>query len=248
MREKIYKLVEVNDNTCFWGKIYDVAMIVVIAISLMPLAFKEEPKALLVVDIIVQGIFIVDYIFRWITADFYFGKRGAASFLRYPLTPYAIIDMLAIVPMLVTWTKGIELLRLLRVLQGVRVFRVFKALRYSKSLHIISEVFRKQRTPLMAVASLAAGYVLFSALLIFHVEPETFPRFFDAIYWAATSMATVGYGDIVPTTIVGRVITIFSSIAGLAVIALPSAIIAAGYMSEVDEERAEAAANGKDKL
>ena len=237
LRKRIYKIVEVADDAGFWGKVYDYTMIAVIAASLVPLAFKEEPRALIAVDHVAQAVFIIDYLLRWLTADYYFGKKTASSFLRYPLTPFAVIDLLSIVPLLTAWSRGLELLRLLRVLRAVRVFRVFKALRYSRSVHIIGEVFRKQRTPLLAVAFLAAGYVLFSALLIFHVEPEAFATFFDAVYWATTSMATMGYGDIVAVTVVGRIVTMVSSVFGLAIIALPAGIISVGYMKALEEDR-----------
>ena len=237
MRKRIYQIVEVAEGTGFWGKAYDIAMIAVIAASLVPLAFKEEPRALVMVDHVAQVVFIIDYLLRWATADFHLGKPGAASFLRYPVTPFAVIDLLSIIPLLIAWSRGLELLRLLRVLRAVRVFRVFKALRYSKSLHIIGAVFRKQRTPLLAVAFLAAGYVLFSAMLLFHVEPEAFSTFFDAVYWATTSMATMGYGDIVAVTVVGRIVTMVSSVFGLAVIALPAGIISVGYMQEVEKSK-----------
>jgi len=234
LRKRLYQIVEVADDAGFWGKVYDYAMIAVIAASLVPLAFKEEPRAFVVVDRVAQVVFIIDYLLRWITADYYFGKRSVGAFLRYPLTPLAIIDLLSIVPLLVAWSRGLELLRLLRVLRAIRVFRVFKALRYSKSIYIIGEVFRKQRTPLLAVAFLAAGYIVFSALLIFHVEPDAFATFFDAVYWATTSMATMGYGDIVAVTVVGRVVTMASSVFGLLVIALPAGIISVGYMVEIE--------------
>jgi voltage-gated potassium channel len=237
LRKKIYQVVEVAEGTGLLGKVYDCAMIAVIAASLVPLAFKQEPRALIVVDHIAQAVFIVDYLLRWVTADLHLGKPGAGAFLRYPFTPFAVIDLLSIVPLLFGWTRGLELLRLLRVLRAVRVFRVFKALRYSKSLHIIGAVFRKQRTPLLAVAFLAAGYVLFSAMLIFHVEPEAFATFFDAVYWATTSMATMGYGDIVAVTVVGRIVTMASSVFGLAIIALPAGIISVGYMQEVEKSK-----------
>ena len=99
----------------------------------------------------------------------------------------------------------------------------------------ISAVFRKQKTPLLAVATFAAGYILISALVIFHVEPDSFRTFFDALYWATISMATVGYGDIVPVTVVGRLVTMFSSVFGIAIIALPAGIISVGYMNEISE-------------
>ena len=89
----------------------------------------------------------------------------------------------------------------------------------------------------MCVLSLAIAYVVISALLIFNVEPDSFNTFFDAIYWATVSLTTMGYGDIYPVTTIGRVVTIFSSVLGIAIVALPAGIITAGYMSELQESK-----------
>ena len=78
---------------------------------------------------------------------------------------------------------------------------------------------------------------LVSALIIFNVEPESFDTLFDAIYWATVSLTTVGYGDIYPVTTAGRVITMLSSVFGIAVVALPAGIITAGYMNAINEEK-----------
>jgi voltage-gated potassium channel len=86
------------------------------------------------------------------------------------------------------------------------------------------------------VGTLAGAYILISALVIFNVEPESFETFFDAIYWATVSLTTVGYGDIYPVTTVGRVVTMLSSILGIAIIALPAGIITAGYMKEIENK------------
>lgn len=87
---------------------------------------------------------------------------------------------------------------------------------------------------MLAVCTLVIVYILTAALLIFNAEPETFGNFFDAIYWATISITTVGYGDICPVTMIGQFITMISSIFGIAVVALPSSIITAGYMKELE--------------
>ncbi|MCD7843371.1 MAG: potassium channel family protein, partial [Clostridiales bacterium] len=87
-----------------------------------------------------------------------------------------------------------------------------------------------------AVGTLAVGYVLISALIVFNVEPDTFDTFFDAIYWATVSLTTVGYGDIYPVTVIGKIVAMMSSFIGIAIIALPSGIITAGYMSELSKQ------------
>ena len=75
-----------------------------------------------------------------------------------------------------------------------------------------------------------------SALVVFNVEPDSFSNFFDAVYWATVSLTTVGYGDIYPVTTIGRIITMLSSIFGIAIVALPAGIITAGYMNELRKE------------
>lgn len=94
-------------------------------------------------------------------------------------------------------------------------------------------MIRKSRDALIAVGTLAVGYIIVSALVIFNVEAESFSTFFDAVYWATVSLTTVGYGDIYPVTTFGRVITMVSAFVGIAIVALPAGIITAGYMEEI---------------
>jgi len=109
-------------------------------------------------------------------------------------------------------------------------------LRYSKSVKIIAAVFKKSKESLIAVGTLAVAYIIISALIIFNVEPESFNTFFDAIYWATVSLTTVGYGDIYPVTTIGRIVTMVSSLFGIAIVALPAGIITAGYMGEINKK------------
>lgn len=235
-RKRIFQIIETSSGNDTASSIYDFSMIVVIVASLVPLAFKESTPAFLVIEWVTTAIFIVDYLLRLLTADLKL-QKGAASFLFYPITPLAIIDLLCILPAFIALSSSFRLLKIVRLLRAFRVFRAFKALRYSRNMIIIVSVIRKQRTALLAVFSLAASYILISALVIFNVEPDSFDNFFDAVYWATVSLTTVGYGDIYPVTDAGRVITMLSSILGIAVVALPAGIITAGYMSELEKEK-----------
>jgi voltage-gated potassium channel len=123
------------------------------------------------------------------------------------------------------------------MLRAMRVLRVFKAARYSRSLQIIGNVFKTSKEPLTAVGSLAVMYILVSALVIINVEPDSFDNYFDAVYWATVSLTTMGYGDIYPVTSVGRIVTMLSSMFGIAIVALPAGIITAGYMNEIEKEK-----------
>jgi voltage-gated potassium channel len=153
----------------------------------------------------------------------------------------AIIDLLSILPSMSIINSGFKALRVLRMIRAFRVFRMFKAFRYSSSFRIIGNVVKKSKKSLIAVGVLAAGYIVLSALIVFNVEPDSFVTFFYAIYWATVSLTTVGYGDIYPATNLGRVISMFSAILGVAVIALPSGVITASYLDELREAKKEKA-------
>lgn len=235
MRKRLFEIIETAGENDKLSHAYDILMIFTIAVSIMPLTMKEPGVAWQVIDKICVAVFIADYAFRLITADYKYESASVASFIRYPFSPMAIIDLVSILPSFILINKGFRLLRLLRMARALRVFRVFRALRYSRSFEIIISVVKNSKDSLVAVCVLAAAYILISALVIFNVEPDSFNNFFEAIYWATVSLTTVGYGDIYPVTSVGRVITMISSFFGIAVVALPAGIITAGYMNELEE-------------
>lgn len=234
-RKRLYEIIERSEHHDQASSVYDLLMIGVIIISLIPLAFKTENLFFTVVDKVCVSVFIIDYILRWITADYKFEKSGIISFVKYPFSAMAIIDLISILPSLTILSSGFKLLRVLRMIRAMRVLRVFKAMRYSKSFEIIGNVLRSSKDSLIAVCALASGYILISALVIFNVEPDSFNTFFDAVYWATVSLTTVGYGDIYPVSTLGRIITMLSSVFGIAIVALPAGIITAGYMSEISK-------------
>lgn len=235
MRKKIYEIIEPSGNVGKLSSVYDFVMMTTIIVSIFPLAFKTTNLIFQWIDYITVAIFIFDYLLRLITADIKL-KKSVASFFLYPITPMAIIDLLSILPSVSVLNSSFRLLKLFRLLRTLKVLRAFKFLRYSKSFEIISNVFKKQKKVLAAVATMAVAYVLVSALVIYNVEPESFNSFFDAVYWATISLTTVGYGDLYPVTTIGRIVTMISSVFGIAIIALPSGVITAGYLSEINKD------------
>lgn len=238
MRQRIYEIIEVAAEEDVLSKIYDSVMMVVIFISLIPLAFKRQTDYFVIIDNVCVTIFIIDYFLRVITADLK-KKKGVISFFIYPFTPMAIIDLLSILPSITILNNGFKLLKIFRLMRTFRIFRIFKAVRYSKNILLIIKVLKRQKDSLLVVLGLALGYVMVSALIIFNVEPQTFDTFFDAIYWATVSLTTMGYGDIYPVSMAGQVITMLSAILGIAIVALPDSIITTGYMEEINEQKKE---------
>ena len=187
---------------------YDWVMLIAILVATIPLMFREQSTLFYYFDVIPCGLFILDYILRWITADYRNPKRGAWAFVVYPFTIIAIIDLLSILPTFNFVKDAFKLTRIIRLLKFVRMV---------------------------------------TALMMFNADQQINPNdgdylfatFFDAFYWSACTLTTVGYGDIFPISTTGRVISILSSLVGIAIIALPSGIITAGFMDEINKEKTE---------
>lgn len=232
MRERLVEIIEPGMNRDIISRLYDLFMISCIVLSLIPLVFKTQVGILIILDKVTVSVFIIDYIARWITADLTHKNKSLwKSFLLYPLTPMAIIDLLSILPSITVLSRGFKVLRLFRA------FKVLRIIRYSKSIKRIKYVFIKQKGPLIAVVIMAFLYVLMSSLILFNVEPEAFDSFFDAVYWSVAAVTTMGEGDIELTSTIARLVTMTSAIFGIAIIALPSGIITAGYINELNREK-----------
>lgn len=230
MRKKIYNIL--NQNA-----IYDTFMFTVIIMSIIPLAFVKQQSWMTLIDRITVIIFIVDYILRWFVADKLSNKLN--KFILYPLTPMAIIDLLSILPSITLLNSSFKLLKIFRLFRSLRLLKILKLVRYSKSITMICNVFKKQKETFITILVMAITYILVSALIIINVEPETFPTYFDALYWATISLTTVGYGDVYAVTTIGKIITMISSFLGIAVVALPAGIITSGLMDELSKSHDE---------
>ena len=230
-RKTLFQIIEPHQKENAIEKAYDVFMFLTIIVSLIPLTTKSHTGIFMWLDFVSTVIFIIDYVLRLVTADYKL-EKGKLSFLLYPFTFLALADLLCILPSLFLLNNSLRLFKILRML---RILRVFKFIRYSKNVQILTNVLKKQKDSLIIVGLLALGYIFISALIIFNVEPSTFPNFFDALYWATISLTTVGYGDIYAVSTTGKIITMISSFLGIAIVALPAGIITAGYMKEIKE-------------
>lgn len=236
-RTRLFEIIEIAEDGDTLSNVYDVFMMITIVASIVPMAFKSTNIVFNIIDKVTVIIFIVDYVLRLITSDLKLNK-GKQSFLIYPITPMALIDLVAILPSLIVINSGLRLLKVFRLLRTLRVLRVFKVVRYSTPIQMILGIFKRTKESLLFVCGIAVGYVLISALVVFNVEPDTFGNFFDAVYWATVSLTTMGYGDIYPVTVAGKIVTMISSFMGIAIVALPAGIITTGLMEELNENKA----------
>ena len=244
-RKAIYKIIERDDSGSNISKIYDYFMMLMVVISIVPLHFKEQTRLFIIFDQVSVVAFIIDYLLRWFTTDLkHPSRKPLLAFVAYPFSLMAIIDMLSILPSLGILNRGMKVFRIVRLL---KLGRVFRFLRYSKRIEILVRVIKKERHVLLTVLGIATFYIFATALLMFNVELNkasdsgviVFDTFFDALYWATTTLTTVGYGDVYPVSDFGRAVSMLSSLFGVAVIALPSGVITASYLEELRKNKKE---------
>lgn len=237
IQQEIYDLINRDRKGMWSSRLYDWYMLVMIIASIVPLMFVEDYPIFRPIEIVTVIAFIIDYALRWFTANIQL-RRGWVSYLIYPFTPMAIIDLLSILPGLDLINPSLKLLRLTRLMRIVTILKIF---RYSDKITVFFRVLKKERQVLLSVLLFALLYIFVTALVMFNAEPhvnpntgaETFSSFFDALYWATVTLTTVGYGDLCPVTDIGRVVSMLSSLFGVAIIALPSGVITASYLEEL---------------
>lgn len=242
MRRKIYEIIELDEEGGLVSVLYSRIMLLFIVVSIIPLMFRNQSLFSHYVELVATILFTLDYFLRWITADFRFGKKGWRYFLYYPFTLVAVVDLLTILPIFSYFSNSLRVLRTWRLLRLLRIIKIF---RYYEPIQIVIEVLRKKASVLLTVVCFALFYIFITALFMFNVElaknPQTgqvfFDNFFDALYWSTCTLTTVGYGDIYPISGVGRLVSMVSALVGIAIIALPSGIITAGYLEEVQERK-----------
>ena len=128
LREQLYRIVRKAEPGDRLGKAYDIFIMLVAIASIVPLMFKESNAFLDRLDIITVYILFFDYIFRWISYDYISGRKSPQAFILYPFTPFAIIDLISLLPSLGLIGQGWRILRMLRI---------FKAFHYSDSFTYI---------------------------------------------------------------------------------------------------------------
>lgn len=242
-RNQLFQLIEKDDGSNRWSHIYDLFMLSMIVLSVVPLMYWEDYPIFHNIEMITTAVFILDYLLRWATADLKL-EKGSVSFVLYPFSLWAIIDLISILPSFNLLSQTFKVARTIRLL---KIFRLLKALRYSSQMLVFFNVLKKERKVLGSVLLFAICYIFVTALVMFNVEPHfnpetgeaTFSSFFDALYWSAVTLTTVGYGDMCPATDAGRLISMLSAMFGIAIIALPSGIITASYIDELKALKSE---------
>ena len=234
LKRRLYEIIEASSEGDFTSKSYDTMLFVAVFVGLIPLMLKTENIYTRTIDLVTVLVFLFDYVVRFYTADYKMGFKSYKAYLAYFFTPMALIDLVSLIPIISFINPSLKVIGLFRIF---RVLRIFKVLRYNKTMVLITNILRKTKQQLFGILMVVLLYILVSALVVFQAEPSTFDNFLEAIYWATISITTIGYGDITPQTSLGQTLTIISALVGVAVVALPTALITAAYMEEVSKKK-----------
>ena len=244
IRYRIYEILEVRTGSIDYAtRIYDcvylITIIINLTVSIMHTYESYRLKygdLLLLIENITVALFCVDYILRLFTAKYMYPEsRGPRAVRKYIFSFTGIIDMLSFLPyyLPIFFPSGAVAFRLLRIM---RVFRLFRINAYYNSFKLITEVLNSKRQQLFSSVFTILILMLASSLCMYSLEheaqPEVFTNAFSGIWWAASTLLTVGYGDIYPITTLGKLFGIFITFLGVGMVAIPTGIISAGFVDQ----------------
>jgi len=242
MKRWIYDTIKDHSDTRP-GHIYNIVMSAIIVVNVVFIlidTMPSNPAGLASVSRIVEVasviIFTIDYVVRLWTANLMFAQMGPIrSRLRYVVTGMAIIDLLSILPFYLPALVPIDL-RILRMLRLIRLIRVLKLGRHSSALARIGRVLKKSAPALISAMSVIVLLMVIASVLEFYVENPTnsdnFSSAFSGLWWVVSTITTVGYGDIVPVTVLGKVLGSVIALLGIGLIAIPTGILSAGFTDD----------------
>lgn len=228
-----------------WDKIINVFIIVLIILNVAAVMLETVPsfndelhekRFFYYFDLFSVIIFTIEYVLRvWSSNHDPRYRHSVKGRLRYMLSPAALIDLLAILPFYLSRFIGFDL-RMLRVFRLFRFFRLFRLTAYTKAAQLVSRVFISRINELMLAFILTLFLIIIASCLVYFAEHEAQPDKFTSIpatiWWSVVTLTTVGYGDLYPITVLGKIFSCIILLAGIGMLALPAGIITAGFLDE----------------
>lgn len=248
----LYYIVDESDDHNKLSKFFNYFLMVLIILSVGEMAletdetiFNEYKYYFNVFDLFTVMVFSAEYIIRIVTAHLNPKNKGKTrwqSIKDYIFSFAGIVDLLSILPFYVNDIKFDS--RVVKTLRLFRFLRVFKMARYNESMKDIVDVIRAKSSEIGVIMGLIMIIMIISSFIMFYAEhkdnSEQFPNVLSCLWWAIVTMTTIGYGDVYPITVWGKVVGSIMAILGIGLVAMPTGIISAGFLEKIDEKKKKA--------
>ena len=185
-------------------------------------------------------VFTLEYFLRvWTSVYIYPELQPRKARIKYIFSIKALIDLVSLLPFYFLLINiDIQILRLLRL---VRIFGILKMNRYSKAISTVGQVIKNKAAQLLSALLVVILLIIFSSVLMYFIEhdaqPGVFDNAFSGLWWAIATLTTVGYGDIYPITIFGKILGTFIAMLGIGLVAIPTGIISAGFIEQMNNAK-----------
>ncbi len=238
LKKRVHDIIQIGQKEDLPSRLFDWFIVVVIILNILTMfleTFDElEPfyGTFEIIEAVTVGIFCVEYALRIWTADILYPDCSPSrARVRFLLSFDGVVDLLTILPFM--YLSGFIVFRMLRV---VRIFHLFRINAQYDSFNVITTVLYEKKNQILSSVFIILILMFASSLGMYNVEhtaqPEVFRNAFSGIWWSMSTLLTVGYGDIYPVTVIGRVMAIFIAFLGVGVVAIPTGIISAGFVEQ----------------
>lgn len=238
--ERIFRIIQIGEDKDIPSRLFDIFITACILLNIMSMimltfsTFEAYHIELAFIERYTTYVFITEYILRIATSQWlYPNKHWALAPLCFVFSLYGVIDLLSILPVLLTGLLpyGFSVLRMLRVF---RILKLFKITKNYDSFSVIGTVFSNKRKQIVSSVFIILTLMLASSVVIYgfehDVQPDKFENALSGVWWAVNTMLTVGYGDIYPITVGGKILTVIVEFLGVGLVAIPTGILSAGFM------------------
>lgn len=254
IKKRVFEIIEKAKKGDFESALFDWMMILLIVLNVVAIIAasfqnisRDYALALRIIELISVVIFTLEYFLRIWTADLMY-KNEKHPHIRYFRSFMAIVDLISILPFYLPFVMKFDF-RMLRLLRLFNLMRVFKLNHYNNAMTTIAKVFKHEKDSLIMTVFIISIMLLFSSSVMYYVEnaaqPEQFPNILASLWWAVATLTTVGYGDIYPITVVGKLFSGIIALLGIGLLALPTAIISSGFFAELNSNQEKKKNNAK---
>jgi len=215
------------------------AAVVVAILETEPSVANQSPQLFSLLEILFFVVFSVEYMARVYGAAERPEYADRFGRIRYIFSVWALIDLAAIVPFLLT--GGVYNAYVLRLLRIFRLARIAKIGRYSSALGALIEAVHSRKYELFVAFFIAAFVMIFSSSLLYifegQAQPESFGSIPRSLWWSVATLTTVGYGDVTPLTVMGKICAGITAITGIGMIAMPTGILASAFSEALQSQK-----------